>query len=329
MRASDWGKIIAHSGFGIIIFGISSITAWETEDIRVVRIGETFSVGTYKFTLNDVINKNGPNYVSTVGILNVVDEKDNYVTTLEPEKRFFPTQSITTTEASIDNAFSRDIYIVLGAQQGEFEWVVRTYIKPFVNWIWLGAFILSLGGMLSIFDKKVRIGIASRKSKLFKTMQRYFFLLILIFLLPLSLSGVEPDEILKDKILEERARIISSDLRCLVCQNENIDSSNADLAKDLRLLVRERLLVGDTNKQVKNFIVERYGEYVLLNPTFSGSSILLWISGPLIFILSFIILILRYLSFRKKNITKQVVHSAEDLKKTYIIFKKVNFLFSF
>ena len=153
-------------------------------------------------------------------------------------------------------------------------------------------------------------------------MQRYFFLLILIFLLPLSLSGVEPDEILKDKILEERARIISSDLRCLVCQNENIDSSNADLAKDLRLLVRERLLVGDTNKQVKNFIVERYGEYVLLNPTFSGSSILLWISGPLIFILSFIILIFRYFSFRKKNITKQVAHSAEDLKKLSSFLKK-------
>ncbi len=153
-------------------------------------------------------------------------------------------------------------------------------------------------------------------------MQRYFFLLILIFLLPLSLSGVEPDEILKDKILEERARIISSDLRCLVCQNENIDSSNSDLAKDLRLLVRERLLVGDTNKQVKNFIVERYGEYVLLNPTFSGSSILLWISGPLIFILSFIILILRFFSFRKKNITKQVAHSDEDLKKLTSFLKK-------
>ena len=115
--------------------------------------------------------------------------------------------------------------------------------------------------------KKLELALLQEKSKLFKTMQRYFFLLILIFLLPLSLSGVEPDEILKDKILEERARIISSDLRCLVCQNENIDSSNADLAKDLRLLVRERLLVGDTNKQVKNFIVERYGEYVLLNPT--------------------------------------------------------------
>ena len=74
-------------------------------------------------------------------------------------------------------------------------------------------------------------------------MQRYFFLLILIFLLPLSLSGVEPDEILKDKILEERARIISSDLRCLVCQNENIDSSSSEFATDLRIFVRKKLQV--------------------------------------------------------------------------------------
>ena len=152
-------------------------------------------------------------------------------------------------------------------------------------------------------------------------MQKYFFL-VYIFLLPLSLSGVEPDEILKDKSLEERARLISSDLRCLVCQNENIDSSNADLAKDLRILVRERLLIGDTNKQVKDFIVERYGEYVLLNPTFAGSSILLWISGPLLFVLSFIILISRFFSFRKKNITKKVAHSTEDLKKLTSFLKK-------
>ena len=152
-------------------------------------------------------------------------------------------------------------------------------------------------------------------------MQKYFFL-VCIFLLPLSLSGVEPDEMLKDKSLEERARVISSDLRCLVCQNENIDSSNADLAKDLRILVRERLLIGDTNKEVKDFIVERYGEYVLLNPTFSGSSILLWISGPLIFILLFMVLILRFLSLKKKNITKQAEHSAEDLKKLASFLKK-------
>ena len=166
MRASDWGKIIAHSGFGIIIFGISSITAWEIEDIRVVKIGDTYSAGSYKFTLNNVINKNGPNYVSTMGLLDVLDKNNNFITTLKPEKRFFPTQSITTTEAAIDNGLARDIYVVLGSEQNKSEWVIRTYIKPFVNWIWLGAFILSLGGILSIVDKKLRIGIASRKEHL-------------------------------------------------------------------------------------------------------------------------------------------------------------------
>ncbi len=166
MRASDWGKIIAHSGFGIIIFGISSITAWEIEDIRVVKIGDTYSAGSYKFTLNNVISKNGPNYVSTMGLLDVLDKNNNFITTLKPEKRFFPTQSITTTEAAIDNGLTRDIYVVLGSEQNKSEWVIRTYIKPFVNWIWLGAFILSLGGILSIVDKKLRIGIASRKEHL-------------------------------------------------------------------------------------------------------------------------------------------------------------------
>ena len=112
-----------------------------------------------------MVYKNGPNYVSTMGFLNVSDQNDNLVTTLKPEKRFFPTQSITTTEAAIDNGITRDIYIVLGAQQNQSKWVIRTYIKPFVNWIWIGAFVLSLGGILSIFDKKIRIGIASRKGQ--------------------------------------------------------------------------------------------------------------------------------------------------------------------
>ncbi len=102
-----------------------------------------------------------------------------------------------------------------------------------------------------------------------------FLLFIFLFFCPVVSLAVEPDEILENQILEERARLISKDLRCLVCQNENIDSSNAELAKDLRVLVRERILLGDTNKQVKDFIVKRYGEYVLLNPTFSGSTIFL------------------------------------------------------
>ncbi|OAN81217.1 cytochrome C biogenesis protein CcdA [Jannaschia sp. EhC01] len=94
--------------------------------------------------------------------------------------------------------------------------------------------------------------------------------------------AVQPDEVLDDPVLEERARGISSGLRCLVCRNESIDESNADLARDLRLLVRERLVAGDTDAETIAYIVARYGEYVLLRPTFNGSTIALWLAGPLL-----------------------------------------------
>ncbi|WP_026757815.1 cytochrome c-type biogenesis protein [Sediminimonas qiaohouensis] len=93
--------------------------------------------------------------------------------------------------------------------------------------------------------------------------------------------AVQPDEILDDPKLEQRARDISEGLRCLVCRNENIDASNAELARDLRLLVRERLLEGDSNEEVVDFIVARYGEFVLLKPTMTGGNWLLWAAGPL------------------------------------------------
>lgn len=92
--------------------------------------------------------------------------------------------------------------------------------------------------------------------------------------------AVQPDEILADPALESRAREISRDLRCLVCRNESIDESNAELARDLRLLVRERLVEGDSNAQVLEFVVDRYGEYVLLRPLTTGSNLLLWVAGP-------------------------------------------------
>ncbi|MGY6695628.1 MAG: cytochrome c-type biogenesis protein [Roseinatronobacter sp.] len=98
--------------------------------------------------------------------------------------------------------------------------------------------------------------------------------------------AVQPDEILDDPVLENRARDISAGLRCLVCRNESIDESNADLARDMRLLVRERLVEGDTDSEVLSFIVERYGEYVLLRPTTEGANIILWIAAPVMFVLA-------------------------------------------
>ncbi|MCD9147751.1 cytochrome c-type biogenesis protein CcmH [Pseudophaeobacter sp. MA21411-1] len=107
-----------------------------------------------------------------------------------------------------------------------------------------------------------------------------------IALLPTFSAAVQPDEVLSDPVLEERARDLSQDLRCLVCRNENIDESNAELARDLRILVRERLVAGDSNTEVINFVVDRYGEYVLLRPTTTGANWLLWAAGPLMLLLA-------------------------------------------
>ena len=93
--------------------------------------------------------------------------------------------------------------------------------------------------------------------------------------------AVEPDEVLDDPVLEARARDISAELRCLVCQNQSIDDSNAGLAKDLRVLVRERLVAGDSDDDVRSYLVARYGEFVLLKPTMSLANLLLWLTAPL------------------------------------------------
>ncbi|MBL0371093.1 cytochrome c-type biogenesis protein CcmH [Rhizobium sp. KVB221] len=99
---------------------------------------------------------------------------------------------------------------------------------------------------------------------------------IFLMLAALPAFAVNPDEVLSDPALEARARALSAGLRCMVCQNQSIDDSNADLAKDLRLLVRERLKAGDTDEQVIDYLVSRYGEFVLLKPRLSAHTILLW-----------------------------------------------------
>ncbi|MEM6889092.1 MAG: cytochrome c-type biogenesis protein [Pseudomonadota bacterium] len=110
--------------------------------------------------------------------------------------------------------------------------------------------------------------------------------LLLLLLMPLAAGAVQPDEILDDPVLEERARDISKGLRCPLCQNESIDESNADISRDLRLIVRERLVAGDTDEAVVQFVVDRYGEFVLLQPTIGGANWLLWAAGPLMMLLA-------------------------------------------
>lgn len=103
--------------------------------------------------------------------------------------------------------------------------------------------------------------------------------------------AVNPDEMLADPALEARARDISANLRCLVCQNQSIDDSDADLAHDLRVLVRDRLKAGDTNEEAVQYIVDRYGEYVLLKPVIAPHTILLWVAAPVILAIGIIAMI--------------------------------------
>ena len=101
-------------------------------------------------------------------------------------------------------------------------------------------------------------------------------LMLLLAILPTPARSVQPDEVLADPRLEARARALSAELRCLVCQNQSIDDSNAPLARDLRLLVRERLTAGDSDEAVRAFVVQRYGTFVLLRPPVTPSTWLLW-----------------------------------------------------
>jgi cytochrome c-type biogenesis protein CcmH len=121
------------------------------------------------------------------------------------------------------------------------------------------------------------------------------FLLPLVFLAALLTSApswaVQPDEVLSDPALEARARAISRELRCMVCQNESIDDSDAPLAHDLRVLVRERLKAGDSDQQIINFLVSRYGEFVLLRPRLSWHTAALWGTPPALVLLGIIVIV--------------------------------------
>jgi cytochrome c-type biogenesis protein CcmH len=124
-------------------------------------------------------------------------------------------------------------------------------------------------------------------------------ILLMLFVFVLPVSAVQPDEVLSDPALEARARALSLTLRCMVCQNQSIDDSDAPLARDLRVLVRERLKAGDSDTQIREFLVARYGQFVLLEPEKNSRTALLWLA-PLLVLLAGVLVLLRFfMRFRK------------------------------
>src|SRR5271154_5648754 len=152
-------------------------------------------------------------------------------------------------------------------------------------------------------------------------MRRFLFgmLALAAMLMPLAAHAVRPDEMLADPALEARARDIGKELRCLVCRNQSIDDSEADLAHDLRVLVRQRLAAGDTNRQVIDYIVSRYGDFVLLRPPFKLDTWLLW-GGPALVLLIGFIGLGRYLR-RQAGMTGPPPLSADEEQRLAHILK--------
>jgi cytochrome c-type biogenesis protein CcmH len=136
------------------------------------------------------------------------------------------------------------------------------------------------------------------------------FILPVLFTAPAQ--AVNPDEMLSNPVLEERARVISQELRCLVCQNQSIDDSDAELARDLRVLVRERLVAGDDNDEVIDYIVARYGDYVLLNPPLKPETYILWASPVILVILALIAVFAFYRRKQRDGATVTTSLSADE-----------------
>ncbi len=159
---ADWGKAFAHAGLGVTFIGISLLMAWQVEDIRTARLGDTFQVDGYQITLDAVDEVPGPNYVSTMATMTVARD-GRTVAVLHPEKRVYPVQAMPTTEAAIDNGVFRDIYLVIGDPQQDGGWAVRSYVKPFANWIWAGCLLMAVGGLISLSDRRYRVAAGARR----------------------------------------------------------------------------------------------------------------------------------------------------------------------
>ena len=151
-----YGMLLAHLGVAVFITGVTLVKGYESEkDVRM-QLGDTVEVGGYTFQLDGLSQVPGPNYEATRGSISVSkDEKK--VRTLYPEKRFYQVQQMPMTEAAIDTGFTRDLYVSLGESVDGGAWVVRIYHKPFVDWIWGGAFMMALGGILAMSDKRYRL----------------------------------------------------------------------------------------------------------------------------------------------------------------------------
>jgi Cytochrome c biogenesis factor len=151
--------LIAHLGIGFLILGVTGSSNWQEEKIVRLKIDTSTQINKYNIFFKEINEIRGPNYLAIKAKFSVFDKNKNFITNLKPENRYYPISNIFTTEASIHTNLSRDLYIVLGEGNLNDGWVVKVYHNPLVIWIWIGAFIVFMGGIISINNniKKIKI----------------------------------------------------------------------------------------------------------------------------------------------------------------------------
>ena len=276
LPTSAWGLVLGHLGLAVVVAGVAAITVWKAEAIQVQRPGEAVTLAGYDFTLVNVGSARGPNYQTSLATIEVTKDGEA-VTLLFPERRWYPVERQPTTEAGIETFWHGDLYAVLGDPNGAGGWVTRYYVNPGVAWMWAGSLMMALGGLISVCDRRLRVG-APRRS--LRPAAAVGLLLLLVCATSPALA-IDADEMFEDPAKEARALAIGKQLRCVVCQNQSIFDSNAGLARDLRMVVRERIEAGDDDDQVMAYIAQRYGDYVLLQPPVKARTAILW-AAPLL-----------------------------------------------
>ena len=162
---ATYGMIISHCAIAIIIVGITGVTSWQIEKIQVMKLGETVEIAGYSVMLKDVEDGvKGANYMATRATF-IVSKNGKFYAELHPEKRMYTMPPRPTTNAAITTNFISDLYVVIGESDGKGGFVTNLYHKPLVSWIFIGGILVAIGGAISLSDRRLRVGIATRKAK--------------------------------------------------------------------------------------------------------------------------------------------------------------------
>ena len=263
---NNWASFFAHSGFAILILGVSISSSHQNEYEGKLDINNQINFSGYILKFESFNEEIVENYITTKGKFKLSRNDNEFF--LYPEKRFYPIEQSQTTEAAIISSNLSQFYLVLGEQINDKSWVIRIWYKPMIMLIWIGGLFMGIGGLLSLV-KRINI----------KPAKQISFFIMIIFL-----SGnLFADNKIQNN--EDRVTDISLQIRCMVCQSQTIDDSDAPLAKDLKQLVRKMVYEGKSNDEIFDFLRSKYGDYILMKPRFNLSNILLWFGPFFIFII--------------------------------------------